>query len=88
MQKDFGALLRAQRLALGLSQSEVARRAGVGHHVVADWEYDRRVPSVPTLCQLLEALEVPGPEWAPWVRGARRASLAQASERRAKQRAT
>jgi uncharacterized protein len=49
------ALLHRARSAAGLSQGELARRAGVGQSVISDYESGRRQPALPTLERLVEA---------------------------------
>ena len=57
---DFaiGPRLRRLRARLGLSQREVARRAGVSNATVSMIEADRVSPSVSALRQVLSALDV------------------------------
>ena len=50
-----GALLREARTEASLTQSEVARRAGVTQSVVSAYESGSREPSLPTLRRLIEA---------------------------------
>ncbi len=50
-----GALLREARRRSGLSQSELATRAGVTQSVVSEYEAGKRQPSVPTLARLVAA---------------------------------
>lgn len=50
-----GSLLREARTAAGLSQSDVASRAGVTQSVISVYEAGRRQPSVPTLAALIAA---------------------------------
>ena len=52
---EASAALRQARLAAGLSQREVAARAGIRQPVVAAYEAGRRQPTVPTLRKLLRA---------------------------------
>lgn len=52
---DAGGLLRTARTAAGLSQAELADRAGVTQSVVSVYEAGRRQPSVPTLAALIAA---------------------------------
>lgn len=47
--------MRAARRRAGLTQSELARRAGVAQSVVSVYESGRRQPSVPTLASLVAA---------------------------------
>ncbi len=63
-----GELLRRARKQAGLSEAELAQRAGVTQSVVSAYESGARQPSLPTLARLVEAtglaLEVgvsPGP---------------------------
>lgn len=49
------SLLRQARTASGLSQSELARKAGVTQSVISVYEAGRRQPSVPTLAALIAA---------------------------------
>ena len=48
-------LLRYARLKAGLSQSELAKRAGVPRTMVSAYEHDRRQATLPTLMRLLKA---------------------------------
>ncbi len=50
-----GELLREARRRAGLSQSELAARAGVTQSVVSEYESDRRQPAVATLARLVAA---------------------------------
>lgn len=50
-----GHLLRDARTRAGLSQRELADRAGVAQSVISAYESGRRQPSVPTLGRLIEA---------------------------------
>jgi len=53
-----GALLRQARQAAGLTQREVAARAGVQQSVVSAYESGGREPSLATLSSLVEACGV------------------------------
>jgi predicted nucleotidyltransferase len=48
-------LIRRARVAAGLSQSELARSAGVAQSVISAYENGRREPSLPQLERLVEA---------------------------------
>lgn len=48
-------LLREARQRSGLSQAELARRAGVAQSVISAYESGRRQPALPTLARLIEA---------------------------------
>jgi uncharacterized protein len=48
-------ILRAARRRAGISQVELARRAGVTQSVISAYESGRRQPSLPTLAALIEA---------------------------------
>lgn len=50
-----GALLRRARKRSGLSQSELAARAGTAQSVISVYESGRRQPSLPMLMSLVEA---------------------------------
>jgi predicted nucleotidyltransferase/DNA-binding XRE family transcriptional regulator len=52
---DAGALLREARVRVGLSQSELARRASVPQSVISEYEAGKRQPAVPTLARLVAA---------------------------------
>jgi len=47
-----GSILRTARERSGLSQAELARRAGIAQSVISVYENGRRQPSVPTLARL------------------------------------
>jgi predicted nucleotidyltransferase/DNA-binding XRE family transcriptional regulator len=49
------SLLREARTAAGLSQAELAQKAGVTQSVISVYEAGRRQPSVPTLTALIAA---------------------------------
>ena len=53
--KESRLLLREARDGAGLSQSELAQRAGVAQSVVSAYEAGRREPSLPTLARLIAA---------------------------------
>lgn len=53
--KHAGALLRTARQQAGLSQAELAKRAGVTQSVISAYESGARQPSLPTLARLVEA---------------------------------
>jgi uncharacterized protein len=50
-----GSLLRRTRVGAGLSQAELAFRAGVAQSVISAYEAGRRQPSLPTLARLIDA---------------------------------
>jgi uncharacterized protein len=50
-----GALLRRARTGAGLSQAELAARAGVTQSVISVYESGHRQPALPTLAALIEA---------------------------------
>jgi transcriptional regulator with XRE-family HTH domain len=47
--------LQLARLQAGISQQELAERAGVDRSMVSAYENDRRQPTLPTLLKLLKA---------------------------------
>ncbi len=54
---EFSALLRGSREAAGITQLEMAERAGTTQPAVAAYESGARTPSLPTLVRLLDAAE-------------------------------
>lgn len=52
---EAGSVLRTARKAAGLTQAELARRAGVTQSVVSAYEAGRREPALSTLTRLIEA---------------------------------
>jgi transcriptional regulator with XRE-family HTH domain len=50
---DPAATLRAARQEAGLTQAELARRAGTSPATISAYEHGRKVPSVETLSRLL-----------------------------------
>lgn len=70
---DAAHVLRTARRRQGLSQAEVARRAGTSQPVVSAYEHGRRDPSLRTLARLVAAtgerlavgLAAAGPEVPP-----------------------
>lgn len=70
----FGPLLRGHRVAAGLTQEQLAERAGMSAHGVSNLERGvRRLPYRHTLLQLVDALRLSGAERAAF-EGAGRAS--------------
>jgi transcriptional regulator with XRE-family HTH domain len=55
---DVGARLRAIRVAAGLSQRQVAQRAGVPHAQISVVEQNKSSPSVATLRKILGGLNI------------------------------
>lgn len=55
MEATAGAVLREARQRARLSQTELARRAGVAQSVISMYESDRREPGLRTLTKLIEA---------------------------------
>lgn len=61
---DFGALVRGRRLAAGLTQAELAHRAGIGVRTVRDIERGRSLRPHDTTVRLLgTALGLTGGDW-------------------------
>ena len=50
-----GDLLRLARAKTGLTQAELARRAGVAQALISSYENGHRQPTLPALIRLLEA---------------------------------
>lgn len=55
MSVSAAALLRSARQSANLSQTELARLAGVAQSVISAYESGRREPSLPTLARLIDA---------------------------------
>src|SRR5687768_354974 len=73
METRFGELLRHYRLAAGLTQEELAERAGVSTRGISDLERSARgLPRKDTLRLLLAALELSAAERSALVAAARR----------------
>ncbi|GAA2386814.1 hypothetical protein GCM10010420_07090 [Streptomyces glaucosporus] len=53
---ELGEKVRSRRLELGLSQSEVGRRARMTQSAIARFEAGGTVPTLPVLARLAEAL--------------------------------
>ncbi len=66
-QSSFGEWLRQHRLAAGLSQEELAERAGLSARGISDLERGiRRKPQRETVRLLAEALKLPEQQWRPF----------------------
>jgi len=59
IQSPLGAALKSRRLDLGLSQEELANRAGLHRTYITDVERGSRNPSLDTIQKLARALQVP-----------------------------
>ena len=76
----FGELLQQYRAAAGLSQDELAQRAGLSQRGISDLERGRRrVPHLATVRRLVQALELDGADRAALL-GATRPALPVAAE--------
>ena len=53
---ELGRTLRALRESKGISQAELARRAGLGKSQVSKYERGKELPQLVTLEKLLDAL--------------------------------
>jgi len=54
----LGPTLRELRESAGLSQAELARKAGVGKSQLSKYESGKELPKLPTLARLFRVLEV------------------------------
>jgi transcriptional regulator with XRE-family HTH domain len=70
MQKEIGKLIRAERTKAGLSQGDLARRAGIAHASLSRIENGNRSPNMSTLDALAQALQVDVHELIPHRGGA------------------
>src|SRR5215207_4579429 len=57
-QPDIGGLVQKHRDAAGLTQHELARRAGLNQGTLSAIERNRRSPTFGTLCRLLDVLDL------------------------------
>jgi transcriptional regulator with XRE-family HTH domain len=57
MFSDLGSALRLLREAAGLTQAELARRAGLGKSQLSKYENGKEMPKLETLERLLEVLD-------------------------------
>lgn len=55
--ESFGQRLKKMRLKAGLSQKEVAQRAGISASTYRDWEYGKQIKGEPYV-DLAQALDV------------------------------
>ncbi|MGA1036156.1 MAG: helix-turn-helix domain-containing protein, partial [Ilumatobacteraceae bacterium] len=53
-----GGVVRRMRGIAGISQGELARRAGIAQSAISDYERGVKVPSVPTLERLAHAADM------------------------------
>ena len=58
VKEAFGKVLRVKRKALGLSQEELAARAGIAMRYVSLLECNQRQPTISTLYLLSQGLEI------------------------------
>ena len=58
MKTNLGEAIKRERFALGLSQDELARRAGLHCSYVSDLERGARNPSVESILKIADALAV------------------------------
>jgi len=56
--ENLASALRDERLRLGLSQSEMAVRAGIDRTMILRVEKGARIPTIDTLLRMTEALDV------------------------------
>jgi putative transcriptional regulator len=60
----FAEALKAARERAGMTQAELARRAGVSLRTIQSWEQGRRVPVSPDFFKLVKALGVSADDFA------------------------
>ena len=56
--KGFGANLKSERIAAGLSQTEMARLLGVKQQQLSQWECDKVEPTLYNIAMILKILDV------------------------------
>ncbi len=57
--KEFGAIVRAKRMELDLTQQELAERSGITQAHISRIESGEYNSSVVTVCRLAKALHIP-----------------------------
>ena len=55
---QIGGQLRAAREAVGLTQAQLAERLGCRQTLISRYERDLKMPTVPQLCRIADALGV------------------------------
>lgn len=58
MEKDIASIIRARRGELGITQSELAKKAGVTRAAMCRYESGERVPTLDTAVRLSRALGI------------------------------
>lgn len=56
--KDLGWKIKQSRIALALSQGELAEKIGIKQEVLSRWETNKVKPSMKSIKKLAEALEI------------------------------
>ncbi len=51
---NYGEFLKEQRLSMGLSQNELARRTGISHQNIQRWEKGTVIPNIDFCVQLAD----------------------------------
>lgn len=71
----YGGVIRELRQARGLSQEELAERAGVGHRTIVRLEAEERTPKLDIVDKVLVALDVGLDEFSVAIRNAQASGL-------------
>jgi len=56
--KDLGWKIKQSRIAIALSQGELAEKLGISQVVLSRWETNKVKPSMKSIKKLAEALEI------------------------------
>lgn len=56
--KTIGAIIRESRKRAGMTQAQLAKKAGLCKSALENWERDERMPSLPGLLSLADALDM------------------------------
>lgn len=67
---DIATAIRARRAELGLTQEQLAERAGLRQGHLSQLETGSRKPTLPTLLKLRDALDLTTEQWNDWIDGA------------------
>lgn len=65
--RALGHVLREQRIKLGLSQQELAARAGLDRTYISLLELGHKSPTLQTMYALCDAMSVMFPDFAIWI---------------------
>lgn len=59
MNKTFGQIIKEKRLAHGLTQWQLAEKAGVSQHAISYWENDEHYPNIFAVIEIADFFKCP-----------------------------